>query len=140
MIPRVIKTEQQCAEARTQIEELMFAMPGTPEGDQLDLWVTLVDLYEKQTCPIDPPDPIEAIRFRMEQEGLRQQDLVPFIGSASKVSEVLSGRRSLSLSMIRRLSQGLGIPAESLLRRPSDEPRGNNFSPEATAQAEKHLI
>lgn len=118
MIPKLIKTEADYDDALSRIDELFDAKPDTPEGDELDLLVTLVELYEKREFPIDLPDPIEAIRFRMEQQGLRAKDLIPFIGSASKVSEVLSGKRPLSIGMIRKLRDGLRIPAEVLLREP----------------------
>jgi HTH-type transcriptional regulator/antitoxin HigA len=116
MKAKVIKNRKEHAAALARIEKLMDVRPGTPEGDELDLLAALVDLYEKEADPIDAPDPIEAIRFRMEQQGLKAGDLVPYIGSKSKVSEVLSGRRGLSLNMIRGLSSGLGIPADVLVR------------------------
>jgi len=94
----------------------MDARVNTPEADELDLWTTLIELYEDQHDALAPPDPIEAIRFRMEQEGLEPKDLVPFIGSRSRVSEVLCRRRPLSLAMIRALHANLGIPAEVLIR------------------------
>jgi HTH-type transcriptional regulator / antitoxin HigA len=121
MKPRAIHTEEEHRQALARIDQLMDAKPGTDDADELDLWVTLVSVYEDQHYPIDPPDPIEALKFRMEQQGLRQKDLIPYIGSASKVSEVLTGKRPLSLSMIRRLHQELGIPADVLLgdRRPT---------------------
>ena len=115
MRPKVIKTEAEYEAALTRLDELLDAKPGTPEGDEFELWVTLVEIYEEEHFPIDLPDPVTAIRFRMEQAGLKQVDLVPYIGSRSRVSEVLRGKRSLSLSMIRRLHEGLGIPAEVLL-------------------------
>jgi HTH-type transcriptional regulator/antitoxin HigA len=118
MQPRLIKTEADHAAALARIEELFAAAPGTPEGDELDLLVTLVELYEEKAYPIDLPDPIAAIRFRMEQKGLKAKDLIPYIGSGPKVSEVLAGKRSLSLNMIRKLAAGLGIPPEALLREP----------------------
>lgn len=95
MVPKVIKTEKEYESALARINDLMDADPGTPEGDELDLLVTLVELYEKAKHPIDPPDPVEAIKFRMDQLGLRQKDLIPHIGSRSKVSEVLSRQRPL---------------------------------------------
>ena len=116
MNPKVIRNEADYEAAMARIDELVEAKLGTPEGDELDLLATLVELYEKDVYPIGPPDPIEAIRFRMEQMGLKQKDLIPFIGSRSKVSEVLSGHRSLSVSMMRKLHEGLGIPAEVLLK------------------------
>lgn len=116
MKAKVIKNRKEHEAALARIEKLMEACPGTTVGDELDLLSALVDLYEKEAYPIDEPDPIEAIRFRMEQQGLKAGDLVPYIGSKSKVSEVLSGRRGLSLNMIRGLSSGLGIPADVLIR------------------------
>ena len=86
------------------VARLWGAKSGTPEGDRLDILATLIDAYEAENFPIDPPDPIDAIKFRMEQQGLKARDLVPFIGSRSKVSEVLAGHRGLSLKMIRNLS------------------------------------
>ena len=115
MRPKVIKTHAEYEAALARLDELLGAVPGTVEGDEFELWVTLVEIYEEKHFPIDLPDPISAIRFRMEQAGLRQVDLVPYIGSRSRVSEVLNGKRKLSLSMIRRLHEGLGIPAEVLL-------------------------
>jgi HTH-type transcriptional regulator/antitoxin HigA len=96
----------------------MDAKAGTSEGDELELLSLLVQAYEDKAFPIDKPDPIAAIRFRMEQQGLEASDLVPLIGSRSRVSEVLSGRRSLSLRMIRALTDGLGISADVLIGRP----------------------
>ena len=118
MHPKVIKTEEEYESALGRIEELMDAEAETPEGDELELLGTLVEVYEEKHYPITLPDPIDAIRFRMEQAGLKQQDLVPYLGSPSKVSEVLSGKRTLSLKMIRALHTGLGIPAEALLQEP----------------------
>jgi HTH-type transcriptional regulator/antitoxin HigA len=126
MIPKVIKNENDYDAALARIGELMDANPGTPEGDELELLVTLVELYEKEAHLIDLPDPIEAIKFRMEQAGLKQKDLVPFIGNRSKVSEVLSRRRPLSVTMIRKLHKGLGIPAEVLLGEQGAHIAGNS--------------
>ncbi|MFO7979262.1 MAG: ImmA/IrrE family metallo-endopeptidase [Candidatus Aminicenantes bacterium] len=116
MINKIIKTEEDYNTALARIDELMDAEPNTPEGDELELLVTLVELYEEKKYPIDMPDPIEAIKFRMDQLGLHQKDLIPFIGSKSKVSEVLNKKRPLSLSMMRSLHKNLGIPAEILLK------------------------
>jgi len=121
MTAKIIKNEAEYEATLDRIDGLMDAVPGTPEGDELELLATLVSMYEDEAHPIGLPDPIEAIRFRMEQAGLKQRDLVPYIGSASKVSEVLSGQRTLSLSMIRKLHEGLGIPAEVLLQEPEVE-------------------
>ncbi len=118
MIPKIVKTAEQYEKVLARIDDLMEAKLGTSEGDELELLTTLVELYEEQAFPIEMPTPIEAIKFRMEQAGLKQQDLVPFFGSSSKVSEVLSGKRTLSLSMIRALHQGMGISAEVLLQQP----------------------
>jgi HTH-type transcriptional regulator / antitoxin HigA len=113
-----IRTEADYEAALLRIDALMDAAAGTPAADELEVWATLVDLYEEQHFPIDWPDPIEAIRFRMEQAGLTPRDLIPFLGSRAKVSEVLSGKRSLTLQMMRALHEHLGIPAEVLLRQP----------------------
>src|SRR5690606_3858718 len=99
------------AVAMARIEEIFDATPGTPEGDELELLTLLVEKYEEEAFPIDLPDPVAAIQFRMEQQGLKPKDLIPYLGSASRVSEVLGGKRPLSLSMIRRLVDDLGIPA-----------------------------
>lgn len=113
---KLIKTENDYLSTLKRIDELFEAELNTPEGDELELLVTLVELYEKKHFPIKSPTPIEAIKFRMEQMNLTQKDLVQYIGSKSKVSEVLSGKRSLSLNMIRNLSEGLGISAEILIQ------------------------
>lgn len=112
---RPIRTKADYRAALKEIEGLMSAGPRTPEGDRLDVLVTLVEAWERKHEPMDPPDPIEAIRFRMEQSGLTPKDLVPMIGRLNRVYEVLSRKRPLTLEMIRRLHQELGIPAESLI-------------------------
>jgi HTH-type transcriptional regulator / antitoxin HigA len=117
-----IKNEADYEAALEKVALLMSAKAGTPEGDALDLWSFLVEDYEKRAYPIGMPDPVEAIRFRMEQQELKPADLEPFIGNKSKVSEVLGRKRPLSLTMIRRLHEGLGIPAEVLLRKPGGMP------------------
>ena len=114
--PKVIKTTAEHERALARIEELFTAKPGTPKGDELELLILLVETYEAKELPIDLPDPIEAIRFRMQQANLKQKDLIPIFGSKSKVSEVLNGKRELSLSMIRKLASELGIPTEVLLQ------------------------
>lgn len=114
--PNVIKTTAEHELAIARIEELFTAKPGTPKGDELELLILLVETYEAKEFPIDLPDPIEAIRFRMQQANLKQKDLIPIFGSKSKVSEVLNGKRELSLSMIRKLASELGIPTEVLLQ------------------------
>jgi HTH-type transcriptional regulator/antitoxin HigA len=123
MKARIIKTESDYEQALARIDVLMGCdpEPETDEGRELELLSMLVEQYEELHFPVDLPGPIEAIRFRMEQGGLKQADLIPFIGSKSKVSEVLSGKRPLSLNMIRKLHVGLGIPAEALLGKSGDE-------------------
>lgn len=113
---KLIKTEEDYKAALKLADKLFDAEPDTPDGDKLDLLVTLIELYEKKNFPIENPSPLEAIKFRMEQLNLSQTDLIPIIGSKSKVSEVLSGKRTLSLNMIRRLSSELDIPAEVLIQ------------------------
>ncbi len=115
MKAKVIKTGSDYAAALARIEKLMDAKLDTPQGDELELLSLLVHDYEEKVFPIDQPDPVAAIRFRMEQQGLAPKDLVPLLGSRSRVSEVLSGRRNLTLRMIRNLVSRLGIPAEVLL-------------------------
>lgn len=118
MFKKLIKTEQDYEAALSRIEALLDAELDTPEGDELELLSALVEIYEDAHYPIDLPDPIEAIKFRMDQLGLTQKELMPFIGSKSKVSEVLNRKRPLSLAMMRALNKGLGIPAEVLLNEP----------------------
>jgi HTH-type transcriptional regulator/antitoxin HigA len=118
MINRLIKTEEDYDKALSRIEDLMEAVAGTPEMDELELLTALVEMYEAEHFPISPPDPIEAIKFRMDQLGFTQKDMVPYLGSKSKVSEVLNGKRPLTLAMMRALNRGLGISAEVLLKEP----------------------
>jgi HTH-type transcriptional regulator / antitoxin HigA len=113
---RPIRTEADYDTAMAEVERLWGATSGTARGDRLDVLVTLIEDYEEKHFPIDPPDPITAILFRMEQQGLKRKDLEPLIGSRARVSEVLAGRRKLSLQMIRRLHKELSIPAEVLIR------------------------
>jgi HTH-type transcriptional regulator/antitoxin HigA len=112
---RPIRTDADHAAALRRIDELMDAEAGTPEGDELDVLATLVEAYEDRHFPIADPEPLAAIQFRMEQLGLTRKDLEPLLGSRGRVSEVLNGRRALSLQMIRRLNRELGIPLESLV-------------------------
>lgn len=122
MKPKVIKNEQEYDETLKYVENLMECDElNSTQVDELELLGTLIELYENEHYPMELPTPIEAIRFRMEQEGLTQSDLIPYLGSRSKVSEVLSGKRNLSLSMIRQLNIGLGIPAEVLLAKKGAE-------------------
>ncbi len=110
-----IKSEQDYAEALEQIERFMQAGPDSPEGDLLDILVTLVEAYEEKHYPILPPDPVEAIIHQMESQNLSRKDLEPFIGSRARVSEILNKKRALTLNMIRNLQMGLGISAETLV-------------------------
>lgn len=118
MINRLIKTEADHEKALFRIDQLMDAKPGTAEMDELELLTALVEMYEEQHYPISPPDPIEAIKFRMEQLRLTQKDMVPYFGTKSKVSEILNGKRPLTLAIMRSLNKNLGISAEVLLKEP----------------------
>jgi HTH-type transcriptional regulator / antitoxin HigA len=111
-----IKTQRDYRNVLKEIEGLMIAKRNTPEGDRLDVLVTLVEAWERKHYPMDLPDPVEAIKYHMDQNGLQPRDLIPFIGSRNRVHEVLNRRRSLTLKMIWRLHEGLGIPAESLIK------------------------
>lgn len=117
---RPIKNGTDYRAALGRIEALMDARARSREADELDVLATLVDKYESERFPIEAPDPIEAVRFRMEQAGLSRRDLEPMIGTRARVSEVLSGKRTLTLAMIRALHARLGIPAESLIGPPPD--------------------
>jgi HTH-type transcriptional regulator/antitoxin HigA len=111
-----IRTEKDYDAALSEVERLWGAKLGTPAGDRLDVLATLIDSYEQVHCPMDPPDPIEAIKFRMSQQKLTRKQLEPMIGTRTRVAEVLNRRRSLSISMIRRLHLMLGISAEVLIQ------------------------
>lgn len=130
--PKVIKTEEAYESALARIEEIFDAKPGMPEFDEMELLVVLVEKYEDEKYHIEAPDPISAIKFRMEQQGLKNKDLIPFIGSKSKVSEILSGKRELSINMIRKLHEGLGIPAEVLIQ--------DTKAPESLSEVMEHAI
>lgn len=119
---RPIRNEADYDAALAAVDALMDAEPGTPDGDRLDVLVTLIESYEARHWAIDPPDPLEAIRLRMEQKNMRQRDLEPMIGSRGRVSEVLSGKRSLTLAMIRRLAKGLDLSPEILIQEISPRP------------------
>jgi HTH-type transcriptional regulator/antitoxin HigA len=121
MAARLIKTEEDYSKALARIEEIMDAKPGTAEMDELELLTALVEMYEERHFPISWPGPVDAIKFRMEQLGLKQKDLIPLLGTKSKVSEVLNGRRPLTLAMMRKVHKELGIPAEVLLKEPGGE-------------------
>ena len=111
-----IRTSKDHANAMKEVESLWGAKSGTPKGDRLDVLATLIDAWEAAHYPMDPPDPIEAIKFRMEQQGLTRKDLEGIIGTRARIAEVLSGKRELSIAMIRRLNAELNIPAEILIR------------------------
>jgi HTH-type transcriptional regulator/antitoxin HigA len=111
-----IKTKRDYRQALKEIEGLMGAKRNTPEGDRLDVLVTLVEAFERKHYPLDLPDPIEAIKYHMDQNSLQPRDLIPYIGSRNRVHEVLNRKRALTLKMIWRLHEGLGIPAESLIK------------------------
>lgn len=114
---RPIRTERDYKRALKEIDSLMNATPGTSEGDLLDILVTLAEAWERKHYPLEDPDPIQAIQFAMEQRGLTRSDLEPLIGSRARVSEILNNKRRLTLSMIRRLHERLGIPAEVLIKK-----------------------
>jgi HTH-type transcriptional regulator / antitoxin HigA len=115
-----IKTQRDYRRVLKEIEGLMTAKRNTAEGDRLDVLVTSVEAWERKHYPLDLPDPVEAIKYHMDQTGLQPRDLIPFIGSRNRVHEVLNRRRPLTLKMIWRLHQGLGIPAESLIKSSPD--------------------
>ncbi len=116
-----IRTKTDYEKALREVERLWGAKSGTPEGDRLDVLATLIDAYEAEHYPMEPPDPVEAIKFRMEQQGLSRKDPEPLIGTRTRVAEVLNRKRSLSIGMIRRLHDRLGISAEVLIRPSRDE-------------------
>jgi HTH-type transcriptional regulator / antitoxin HigA len=111
-----IRTKADYERALAEVERLWGAKLGTPAGDRLDVLATLIDAYEAEHYPIDPPDPVEAIKFRMEQQRLTRKDLEPLIGTRTRVAEVLNRKRGLSIAMIRRLHERLGISADVLIR------------------------
>ena len=111
-----IRSKRDYELALKEVERLWGTKSGTRDGDRLDVLATLIDAYEEGHYPIDPPDPIEAIKFRMEQQGLTRRDLEEIIGTRTRIAEVLNRKRGLSIGMIRRLHERLGIPAEVLIR------------------------
>lgn len=113
-----IKSDADYRAALKEIESLMMAEADTPEGEKLDVLVTLVEAYERIHYPLDLPDPVASIKFEMERKGLTVKDLEPMIGKSNRVYEILSHKRSLTLKMIWKLHKGLGIPAESLIKPP----------------------
>jgi HTH-type transcriptional regulator/antitoxin HigA len=115
-----IKTDEDYRAALVEIDLLMSAAPESPEGERLDILVTLISAYEQQHFPMDLPDPVEAIKFVMDQRGLTVKDLEPMIGRSNRVYEVLNRRRPLTLAMIWKLHKELGIPAECLIKQPEE--------------------
>ena len=111
-----IRTKRDYDAALAEVERLWGAKLGTPEGDRLDVLATLIEVYESAHYPMDSPDPVEAIKFRMEQQGLSRKDLESLIGTRTRVAEILNRRRNLSISMIRRLHKALGISADVLIQ------------------------
>jgi HTH-type transcriptional regulator / antitoxin HigA len=111
-----IRSKRDYESALKEVARLWGAKSGTRDGDRLDVLATLVEAYEEEHYPIDPPDPIEAIKFRMDQQGLTRRDLEGIIGTRTRIAEVLNRKRGLSVEMIRRLHERLGIPAEILIR------------------------
>ncbi len=111
-----IRTEADYETALEEVAALWGAANGTAEGDRLDVLATLIDVFEARHYPMDPPDPVEAIKFRMEQQGMTRKDLEDIIGTRTRIAEVLNRKRSLSIGMIRRLHDRLGISAEVLIQ------------------------
>ncbi|MFM8769534.1 MAG: type II toxin-antitoxin system HigA family antitoxin [Rubrivivax sp.] len=115
MTVKPIRTDEDLRQAFIRLESIFQAEEGTPQADERDVLVTLIEVYESKHYDFGPADPVEAIKFRMEQEGLTARDLEPYIGQSGRVSEVLNRKRPLSLRMVKRLHDGLKIPYESLL-------------------------
>ena len=113
---RPVRTEADYERALAEIQQLFGARTDTPDGDRLEVLTTLVEAYERHHHPVLPPDPVEALLYHMESRGLTRRDLEPYLGSRSRVAEVLNRRRGLTIEMIRRLNEGLGLPAEILIR------------------------
>lgn len=116
MTVKPLKTEEDYQRALQRLEDIFDALPNTEEGDELEVLSILIDAYEKQHHPIDLPDPVEAIKFRMDQLSLKQKDLVAIVGFKSRVSEILNRKRKLNLDMIRKLNQSLQIPTDVLIQ------------------------
>lgn len=115
MEAKLIKTEEEYNSALARIDELFDSVPGSKEFDEVELFMTLVELYEEKHYKIEVPDPIEAIKFRMEQMEMKRMDLAKYLGTRSRASEILNRQRNLTLTMIKKLHKEFGIPAESLL-------------------------
>lgn len=132
-----IKTDEDYQAALAEIDRLFDAVPDTPEGDRLEVLITLVEAYESKHFSMPLPDPIEAIEYHMESRGLTRRDLEPYIGSRARVSEILNHRRSLTLRMIRNLEAGLGIPAGILIQRYNLIPAQVETEPEMSVRYQK---
>ena len=135
-----IRTEADHDQAVIRIAELIGARPDTAEGEELDILATLADAWESKHQPMDAPDPIAAIEFRMEQQGLTRKDLEPLIGSRARVSEVMTGRRSLTLPMIRRVRNQLGISADVLIGTPQKKHRKKSHTKSASVHERKRAL
>ncbi len=121
--------------ALKEIAKLIDSQPGTPEGDRMDVLVTLLEAYEARNFPIpEPDDPVQVLEYYMESRGLSRRDLLPFLGSKERVSEILNRRRGLSLEMVRRLHTGLGIPADLLIGT-----KAQRTTPKKGLQTEPHI-
>jgi HTH-type transcriptional regulator / antitoxin HigA len=129
-----IRTKADYRATLKEIESLMGAQAGSREGERLDVLATLVEAYERKHFPMDLPDPVEALKFRMEQSGLGPKDLVPMIGQLNRVYEILSRKRPLTLAMIRALHEKLGIPSEILIREPGGEYRATKRARKSKAK------
>lgn len=116
MVIRPIKTEDDYCSAMAEIDRLFDAEPDTPKGDRLDVLTTLIEVYEQKIYAIPAPDPVEAIKYWMESRGIPRRDLEPLLGSRARVSEIFNHKRGLTLAMIRKLHDKLGIPAEALIQ------------------------
>jgi HTH-type transcriptional regulator/antitoxin HigA len=127
----IIHSDEEHAEALSALDRLLDIepQPSTPEADELQLLALVIEAYEKERWPIDLPDAVDAIRFRMDQQGLTKRDLEPFIGGRARVAEVLSGKRALSVRMIRALHEGLDIPLEVLVQEPRRQRRASENLP-----------
>ena len=119
-----IRTDADYRAALKEVEALMTAASNTPEGEKMDVLVTLIEAFERKHFPLDLPDPVEAIKFEMEQKGLTIKDLEPMIGKSNRVYEILNRKRSLTVKMIWKLHKELGIPAESLIKQPAQAHNG----------------
>ena len=130
-----IHSETDYHAALKEIEKLMDSQPGTPDGDRMDVFVTLVEAYEAKNFPIpEPDDPVQVLEYYMESRGLSRSDLITYLGSKERVSEVLNRKRGLSLQMIQRLHTGLGIPADLLVGK-----QAHKVTPSVTPRIESHL-